>query len=232
MQKGRIPSSQHLIFNTLNNSTPHQQLLLYNNNSIINTEEIDNNKDHNKQYEVTQGYFSSFVSLLLRAEPELSPFKYNPHQYHPSYFSHSYFHNNNTYQNGNSNIAGIEGICEMAARLLFSAVEWARHIPFFPDLQITDQVALLRLSWSALFVLNAAQCHLPLHTAPLLANLHMGGERVLLEQVRLLQEQVHRLKCLHVDSAEFSCLKALVLFCSGIINKNYAFQIINIESFS
>lgn len=35
---------------------------------------------------------------------------------------------------------GIENICELAARLLFSAVEWARNIPFFPDLQITDQV--------------------------------------------------------------------------------------------
>lgn len=35
---------------------------------------------------------------------------------------------------------GIDNICELAARLLFSAVEWARNIPFFPDLQVTDQV--------------------------------------------------------------------------------------------
>uniref|UniRef100_A0A8C5UEL6 NR LBD domain-containing protein n=1 Tax=Malurus cyaneus samueli TaxID=2593467 RepID=A0A8C5UEL6_9PASS len=47
-----------------------------------------------------------------------------------------------------NNIMGIENICELAARMLFSAVEWARNIPFFPDLQITDQVALLRLTWS------------------------------------------------------------------------------------
>ena len=31
---------------------------------------------------------------------------------------------------------GIDNICELAARLLFSAVEWARNIPFFPDLQV------------------------------------------------------------------------------------------------
>lgn len=37
---------------------------------------------------------------------------------------------------------GIDNICELAARLLFSAVEWARNIPFFPDLQVTDQVSL------------------------------------------------------------------------------------------
>jgi len=38
-----------------------------------------------------------------------------------------------------SNIMGIENICELAARLLFSAVEWARNIPFFPDLQACDK---------------------------------------------------------------------------------------------
>lgn len=36
---------------------------------------------------------------------------------------------------------GIENICELAARLLFSAVEWAKNIPFFPDLQLMDQVS-------------------------------------------------------------------------------------------
>jgi hypothetical protein len=36
-----------------------------------------------------------------------------------------------------NNIMGIDNICELAARLLFSAVEWARNIPFFPDLQVS-----------------------------------------------------------------------------------------------
>ena len=34
-----------------------------------------------------------------------------------------------------------ESICELASRLLFSAVGWARNIPFFPELQVTDQVS-------------------------------------------------------------------------------------------
>uniref|UniRef100_A0A8C9MWI4 NR LBD domain-containing protein n=1 Tax=Serinus canaria TaxID=9135 RepID=A0A8C9MWI4_SERCA len=121
-----------------------------------------------------------------------------------------------------NNIMGIENICELAARLLFSAVEWARNIPFFPDLQITDQVALLRLTWSELFVLNAAQCSMPLHVAPLLAaaGLHaspMSADRVVafMDHIRIFQEQVEKLKALHVDSAEYSCLKAIVLFTSG-----------------
>ncbi|XP_048828803.1 COUP transcription factor 2 isoform X4 [Brienomyrus brachyistius] len=120
-----------------------------------------------------------------------------------------------------NNIMGIENICELAARMLFSAVEWARNIPFFPDLQITDQVALLRLTWSELFVLNAAQCSMPLHVAPLLAaaGLHaspMSADRVVafMDHIRIFQEQVEKLKALHVDSAEYSCLKAIVLFTS------------------
>lgn len=117
---------------------------------------------------------------------------------------------------------GIDNICELAARLLFSAVEWAKNIPFFPDLQVTDQVALLRLVWSELFVLNASQCSMPLHVAPLLAaaGLHaspMAADRVVafMDHIRIFQEQVEKLKALHVDSAEYSCLKAIVLFTTG-----------------
>uniref|UniRef100_M3YWV2 Nuclear receptor subfamily 2 group F member 6 n=1 Tax=Mustela putorius furo TaxID=9669 RepID=M3YWV2_MUSPF len=113
----------------------------------------------------------------------------------------------------------IDNVCELAARLLFSTVEWARHAPFFPELPVADQVALLRLSWSELFVLNAAQCSMPLHVAPLLAaaGLHaapMAAERAVafMDQVRAFQEQVDKLGRLQVDSAEYGCLKAIALF--------------------
>jgi len=148
-------------------------------------------------------YLSSFISMLLRAEP-----------YSTSRYGQCMQPNN---------IMGIENICELAARLLFSAVEWARNIPFFPDLQVTDQVGLLRLSWSELFILNAAHCSMPLHVAPLLAaaGLHaspMAADRVVafMDHIRIFQEHVEKLKALHVDSAEYSCLKAIVLFNSGI----------------
>ena len=140
------------------------------------------------------------------------------------------------------NITTIDSICEFAAKLLFSAVEWARSIPGFPDLQLTDQVriglniftwlniflfipqvALLRLVWSELFVLNAAQCNMPLHIAPLLAaaGLHaspMAADRVVafMDHIRIFQEQVEKLKALHVDAAEFSCMKAIALFTTGM----------------
>ncbi|XP_055944192.1 nuclear receptor subfamily 2 group F member 1-A-like isoform X1 [Argiope bruennichi] len=173
VQRGRVPPSQHAL--------PGQIPLT--NGDALNG----------------HSYLSSFISLLLRAEP-----------YPPSRYAQCM---------QPSNIMGIDNICELAARLLFSAVEWARNIPFFPDLQVTDQVALLRLVWSELFVLNASQCSMPLHVAPLLAaaGLHaspMAADRVVafMDHIRIFQEQVEKLKALHVDAAEYSCLKAIVLF--------------------
>ena len=147
-------------------------------------------------------YLSSYISLLLRAEPYATRY--------------------GQIQMASNNMIGIDNICEFAARILFSAVEWARNIPGFPELQVTDQVALLRLVWSELFVLNAAQCSMPLHIAPLLAaaGLHaspMAADRVVafMDHIRIFQEQVEKLKALHVDAAEYSCMKAIVLFTTG-----------------
>ncbi|XP_067666563.1 COUP transcription factor 2-like isoform X2 [Haliotis asinina] len=175
VQRGRVPPTQH----------PFPGQMAFPNGDPLNG----------------HTYLSSFISMLLRAEP-----------YPTSRYGQCMQPNN---------IMGIENICELAARLLFSAVEWSRNIPFFPDLQVTDQVALLRLGWSELFVLNAAQCSMPLHVAPLLAaaGLHaspMAADRVVafMDHIRIFQEQVEKLKALHVDSAEYSCLKAIVLFSS------------------
>ncbi|KAL4658840.1 nuclear receptor subfamily 2 group F member 6 isoform X1 [Arapaima gigas] len=148
---------------------------------------------------------SELISQLLRAEP------YPPSRYGPQYGPQQ--------QQGPGGTMGIDSICELAARLLFSTIEWARNIPYFPELPVSEQVALLRLSWSELFILNAAQSALPLHTAPLLAaaGFHsspMSAERVVsfMDQVRVFQDQVDKLTRLQVDSAEYSCLKAIALF--------------------
>ena len=83
-------------------------------------------------------------------------------------------------------------------------------------------------------MINAAQSHMPLHVAPLLAaaGFQHSADKVMnfMDHVRIFQviisttklnlillkkEQVEKLKNLHVDSAEFSCLKAVVLFNPG-----------------
>lgn len=115
--------------------------------------------------------------------------------------------------------------------------------------QVTDQVALLRLVWSELFVLNASQCSMPLHVAPLLAaaGLHaspMAADRVVafMDHIRIFQEQVEKLKALHVDSAEYSCLKAIVLFTTGkigqelftdaMISETYYYRLSRIQNYN
>lgn len=148
---------------------------------------------------------SELISQLLRAEPY-------PNSRYGAQCGQQL-------QGANSSMMGIDNICELAARLLFSTIEWARNIPYFPDLPVSEQVALLRLSWSELFILNAAQSALPLHTAPLLAaaGFHsspMPADRVVsfMDQVRVFQDQVDKLTRLQVDSVEYSCLKAIALF--------------------
>lgn len=151
---------------------------------------------------------SELISQLLRAEP-----------YPNSRYSTPYGQAQMQTSASGASVMGIDSICELAARLLFSTVEWARNIPYFPELPVSEQVALLRLSWSELFILNAAQSALPLHMAPLLAaaGFHsspMSAERVVsfMDQVRVFQDQVDKLNRLQVDTAEYSCLKAIALF--------------------
>ncbi|XP_061462356.1 COUP transcription factor 2-like isoform X2 [Rhineura floridana] len=176
------------------------------------------------QYPLTNGdpynchsYLTGFISLLLRAEPYPTS-RYGTQCLQPN------------------NIMGIENICELAARLLFSAIEWAKNIPFFPDFQLADQVCLLRMTWSELFVLNAAQCSMPLHVAPLLAaaGLHaspMSADRVVafMDHIRVFQEQVEKLKALHVDSAEYSCLKAIALFTPDAVGLTDLCHVENVQ---
>ena len=165
-------------------------------------------------------YLSSHVSMLLRAEPYGS--RYGGSHLTPASAPPPIM------PMPTSNMIGIDGICEFAARLLFSAVEWTKNIPGFPELPISDQVALLRLSWSELFVLNASQCNMPLHLAPLLAaaGLHaapMAADKMLafMDHIRIFQEQVEKLKSLQVDNAEYTCMKAIVLFSTGNANPTY-----------
>jgi len=151
---------------------------------------------------VVNGYpsLSGFVSLLMRAEPYPTTRSIQNSVSLPSY------------------VMGIDNVCELAARLLFSAVEWARSIPLFPDLGVSDQVALLRLSWKELFILNAAQCPMPIQVAHLLAagGVHSApiNDRIIsfMDHIRILQDQMDKLKNMHVDPAEYACLKAIVLF--------------------
>ncbi|XP_035581743.1 COUP transcription factor 2-like [Zalophus californianus] len=156
----------------------------------------------NQESLISHANLSGYISLLLHAEP------------------YTLFGSGSQCVQPN-NVSTPENIFEQAARVLFGIIEWARKIPFFPDLSIDDQVALLRLAWCDLFMLNWAQCSMPLHIIPYLAatSLHTSPASssqgaIFMDQVQIFQKQMEKFKALHVDPAEYSCLKALVLFTS------------------
>ncbi|GJQ66553.1 Hr51 [Trypoxylus dichotomus] len=107
-----------------------------------------------------------------------------------------------------------ETVYETSARLLFMAVKWAKNLPSFASLPFRDQVILLEEAWSDLFLLNAIQWCMPLDVAasPLFnANEHAKNGHSTTD-VRILADTLMRFKAVHVDPAEFACLKAIVLF--------------------
>ena len=69
-------------------------------------------------------------------------------------------------------------------------------------------------------------CFPPLLVAAGLHSTPMAADRVVnfMDHIRIFQEQVEKLKGLHVDNAEYSCMKAIVLFTSGKKSFNFTVQ--------
>lgn len=108
-------------------------------------------------------------------------------------------------------------ICEYAARLLFTNVQWARSLASFTSLPFSDQLLLLEESWRELFVLGAAQ-FLPL--VELSSLVHACGilERddenptLFLHKVKEFQDILASVRMYQLDHHEYSCLRAIMLF--------------------
>ncbi|XP_015836759.1 photoreceptor-specific nuclear receptor isoform X1 [Tribolium castaneum] len=124
-----------------------------------------------------------------------------------------------------------ETIYETSARLLFMAVKWAKNLPSFASLPFRDQVILLEEAWSELFLLNAIQWCMPLDVSasPLFnVNEHVKNGHSATD-VRILADTLMRFKAIHVDPAEFACLKAIVLFRSETRGLKDPSQIENLQ---
>lgn len=125
----------------------------------------------------------------------------------------------------------MEYVYEIATRLLFLTVDWARSILPFRSLESTDQLVLLQSTWSDLFMLGVAQCYSSFPLSPLLtlAAVHMEQngsnqdhkstpmtkEPSMLDKIMSVKELLFSLEKLDLDSVEFAFLKAIVLFNSG-----------------
>lgn len=65
-----------------------------------------------------------------------------------------------------------ERIQDIAVRLLYHTVRWARSVPAFTELCVEDQVRLLENSWSDIFVLFAFQWHLEIRAQEILTSIN------------------------------------------------------------
>ncbi|KAG1651251.1 Photoreceptor-specific nuclear receptor [Nymphon striatum] len=147
-----------------------------------------------------------------------NPLPCTPGMYtNPSAASAQYLSNSLVYSLQNSN---HETIYETSARLLFMAVRWAKNVPTFSTLSYRDQVILLEESWNELFLLYSIQWCISQENCPLFSyseHIHSpdkssNSNSSLGSDLRSLQEIVSRYKVVGVDSVEFACMKALILF--------------------
>lgn len=109
-------------------------------------------------------------------------------------------------------------IYESSVRILYMSISWARSIPTFLELPFADQALLLEECWSELFLLCMIQCSLPMDLGVLLtaagAHTKKSTNKIgnSMQDLRILQQIVQRFQSLSIDSTEYACLKATVMF--------------------
>ncbi|XP_058057772.1 hepatocyte nuclear factor 4-gamma [Anopheles bellator] len=119
--------------------------------------------------------------------------------------------------------ASINDVCDSMKQQLLILVEWAKSIPAFAQLQIDDQVALLRAHAGEHLLLGLSRRSMHLQDMLLL-----GNNCIITKQcpdanmspnldisrigARIIDELVSAMKEIQIDDSELACIKALVFF--------------------
>jgi len=135
----------------------------------------------------------------------------------------------------------IHFICETASRLLFLSVHWVRSIPAFSQLNYDSQVALVRNSWSDLFILGMAQCSSTMNLSNILNTIvshlqtSVQQEKLSAQRVRQVtttickvQEYVKAMTKMAIDEKEFALLKLIALFSADQMGITCPRQVVKI----
>ncbi|CAD5124737.1 DgyrCDS13006 [Dimorphilus gyrociliatus] len=123
---------------------------------------------------------------------------------------------NDTYIDAPDN--AIQNICQAADHQLVSLVDWAKRIPHFIDLNLKDQVALLKSSWNELLIINFCHRSVAVEEGLLLStglhihrsSAHQAGVGVVFD--RVLTELVAKMRHMKMDKTELGCLRTIILF--------------------
>ncbi|XP_055643388.1 transcription factor HNF-4 homolog isoform X2 [Toxorhynchites rutilus septentrionalis] len=127
--------------------------------------------------------------------------------------------------------ASINDVCDSMKQQLLILVEWAKSIPAFADLQLDDQVALLRAHAGEHLLLGLSRRSMHLEEMLLL-----GNNCIITKQcpdskmapnldiskigARIIDELVSAIKDIKLDDSELACIKALVFFDPNVRGLN------------
>jgi len=109
-------------------------------------------------------------------------------------------------------------VYQAAEKQIFALIEWVKHIPHFSELQLDDQVTLMRAGWNELLIAGFSHLSTSVKDGIMLANglcvyrnnstaAGIGGVFD-----RVLTELVSKIKEMAMDRTELGCLRAIVLF--------------------
>ncbi|XP_014768162.1 hepatocyte nuclear factor 4-gamma isoform X2 [Octopus bimaculoides] len=126
----------------------------------------------------------------------------------------------NTDNLASKKMATPNDVCESMKQQLLVLVEWAKYIPCFGELQLDDQVALLRAHAGEHLLLGVARRSLQLKDVLLLGNDSVISRHVANTEMshicgRVIDEIVKPLQEVDIDDSEFACLKGIIFFDPG-----------------
>uniref|UniRef100_T1IJQ4 Nuclear receptor subfamily 2 group B member 4 n=1 Tax=Strigamia maritima TaxID=126957 RepID=T1IJQ4_STRMM len=112
----------------------------------------------------------------------------------------------------------IPDFCNAASKQLHQLVDWAKHIPHFTELPISDQVLLLRAGWNELLIASFSHRSVHVRDSIVLAtglqvhrnHAHSAGVGTIFD--RVLTELVAKMREMKMDHTELGCLRAIILF--------------------
>jgi len=112
----------------------------------------------------------------------------------------------------------MTNLCQATNKQLVQLVEWAKHVPHFTALPLSDQVLLLRAGWNELLIASFSHRSIDLKDGIVLAT-GLTIYRNTANQVgvsgiydRVLTELVSKMREMKMDKTELGCLRSIILY--------------------
>ena len=116
----------------------------------------------------------------------------------------------------------LDNLLDLSHKLIYHTVKWARSVPAFIELPMTDQIKLLENSWSEIFILFSFQWNLKIDSKRILHQIspHFKSEeetKKYSSDFKLFEALKQKFTSLYVSDEEYVYLKSIALFKSGML---------------